>query len=98
MKRIFSAPNQIEITQLKDVLESVGIACFVRNELPPVSWVPLTDCTLELWIEDDQRLAEATQLKSDWQATTKVAGSEWVCPACGEKSEPQFDSCWKCGA
>jgi len=100
MKRIFSAPNLIEITQLKDVLEGSGIACFVRNEASAglLGELPLTDVTLELWIEDDQRLAEATQLKSDWQATTKVAGSSWVCPACGETSEPQFDSCWKCGA
>ena len=44
------------------------------------------------------RLTEAMQLKSDWRATAKVAGINWVCPACGEISEPQFDSCWKCGA
>jgi len=100
MKRIFSAPNLIEITQLKEVLESAGIACFVRNEASAglLGEVPLTDATLELWIEDDQRLAEAEQMKKDWQATVKVSGSSWVCPACGETSEPQFDSCWKCGA
>jgi hypothetical protein len=23
--------------------------------------------------------------------------SDWVCPACGEKHEGQFTSCWKCG-
>ena len=22
----------------------------------------------------------------------------WVCPGCGEKLEPQFDSCWSCGS
>jgi hypothetical protein len=100
MKRILSAPNLIEITQLKDVLESAGIACFIKNEISAglMGEVPLTECTPELWIEDDQRLAEAMQLKSDLLATAKAAGSEWVCPACGEKSEPQFDSCWKCGA
>jgi len=100
MKRILSAPNLIEITQLKLVLESAGIACFVRNEVSSglMGEVPLTECTPELWIEDDQRLADAMQMKSDWQANSNVAGSDWVCPACGETSEPQFDSCWKCGA
>ena len=28
----------------------------------------------------------------------KVAGRPWKCPKCGEMSESQFDSCWKCGA
>jgi hypothetical protein len=28
----------------------------------------------------------------------KVEGRPWKCPRCGETSEPQFDSCWKCGA
>jgi hypothetical protein len=27
----------------------------------------------------------------------KVVGGPWKCPKCGETSEPQFDSCWKCG-
>jgi hypothetical protein len=27
----------------------------------------------------------------------KVVGKPWKCPKCGEQSEPQFDSCWKCG-
>ncbi|HEU0011492.1 MAG TPA: DUF2007 domain-containing protein [Verrucomicrobiae bacterium] len=100
MKRILSAPNLIEITQLKDVLDSAGIACFIKNEVSAglMGEVPLTECTPELWIEDDERLPEAMQIKSDWQASAKVAGSNWVCPACGETSEPQFDSCWKCGA
>src|SRR5262245_8006180 len=100
MKRILSASNLVEITQLKDVLESAGIACFIRNEVSAglVGELPLSESTPELWIEDDQRLPEAMQLKTDWQASAKASGSEWVCPACGEKSEPQFDSCWKCGA
>jgi hypothetical protein len=100
MKRVLSAPNLIEITQLKNVLESAGIACFIRNEVSAglMGEVPLTECTPELWIADDQRLTEAMQMKADWQARTKVEGNNWVCPACGETSEPQFDSCWKCGA
>ena len=100
MKRVLSSPNLIEITQLKDVLESAGIACFTRNESTSglLGEVPLTEGTPELWIEDDQRLDEALQLKSDLQASAKAGGAEWVCAACGEKSEAQFDSCWKCGA
>lgn len=99
MKRIFSSPNLIEVAQLKDTLESASIACFIRNEfssgLSPE--IPLTESTPELWIENDQDISQALQLKADWQASAKVVGDCWVCPACGETSEPQFTSCWKCG-
>jgi hypothetical protein len=100
MQRILSSPNLVEITQLKGVLESARIPCFVKNEVSAglMGEVPLTECTPELWIEDDKQLAEALQMKTDWQAAAKVDGSNWVCSACGETSEPQFTSCWKCGA
>jgi hypothetical protein len=100
MKRIFSSPNLLEITQLKDTLESAGIGCFIRNEISSglAPEIPMTESTPELWIQEDQNLVEAMQIKSDWQTIPKVMGNNWVCPACGETSEPQFTSCWKCGA
>ena len=100
MKSIFSSPNLIEVTQLKHALESAGIVCFIRNEISSglAPEIPLTESTPELWIQDDHKLAEALQMKSDWLAPAKVVGSGWVCPACGERLEAQFTSCWKCGA
>ncbi|MBA4149196.1 MAG: DUF2007 domain-containing protein [Verrucomicrobia bacterium] len=100
MQRLFSSPNLIDITQLKDTLERARIACFIRNEISSglVGEIPLTEGTPELWIQEDNDLAEAMQIKTDWQASPlKVAGGNWVCPDCGVTSEPQFDSCWKCG-
>ena len=99
MKIIFSSPNLIEVTQLKGTLERAGIACFIRNEssycLSPE--IPLTDSTPELWLQKDSDLVEAIEIKRDWQASPNVTGNRWVCAACGETSEPQFTSCWKCG-
>jgi len=100
MQRIFSSPSLIEVTQLKDTLEGARIACFIRNEVSSglVGEIPLTECTPELWIQDDNDLSEAMRIKSDWQSfSPKAAGNHWVCPGCGETSEPQFDSCWNCG-
>lgn len=100
MQRIFSSPNLIEVTQLKHALERARIACFVRNEILSglTGEIPFAESTPELWIQEDNDLAEAMRIKSDWQApSSKVAGDNWVCPDCGETSEPQFDSCWKCG-
>jgi uncharacterized OB-fold protein len=27
-----------------------------------------------------------------------VRGVVWRCPDCGEEHEPEFGSCWRCGA
>jgi hypothetical protein len=99
MKLILSSPVPGEIPRLMDMLESAGIACTLRNEvsagLSPE--IPISESTPELWIEDDQRLEEALEIKRAWQ-TAPIEGSDWLCPTCGETSEPQFASCWKCGA
>lgn len=99
MKIVFSSPIPGEIAQLKNMLESAGIACFTRNEvsagLSPE--IPLSESTPELWIQDDNAMAKALEIKNAWKASAPVSGSDWVCPICGETSEPQFWSCWKCG-
>ena len=100
MKKIFSSPIVGEIPQLRNMLESAGIACVLRNEvsagLSPE--VPMAESTPELWIQDDHRLEEALQIKADFQSSTTPVGKDWQCQKCGEISEPQFTSCWKCGA
>lgn len=100
MQRVFSSPNLVEVAQFKDMLEGAHIACFVRNEnsIGLVGAVPLTDGTPELWIEEDKDLEAALRIKGEWQAAPKAEGGNWACAECGESSEPQFDSCWKCGA
>jgi hypothetical protein len=60
--------------------------------------VPMADSAPELWIPADLRLAEALQIKADFQSSASVVGQDWQCQKCGEVSEPQFTSCWKCGA
>ena len=65
MKKIFSSPIVGEIPRLRNMLESAGITCVLRNEvaagLSPE--VPLAESTPELWIEDDNMLADALQIK-----------------------------------
>ena len=99
MKKIFSSPIVGEIPQLRNMLESAGIACILRNEvsagLSPE--VPVAESTPELWIQDDGRLAEALQIKADFQSSVTAVGEDWQCQKCGEISEAQFTSCWKCG-
>ncbi|KAB2646126.1 MAG: DUF2007 domain-containing protein [Verrucomicrobia bacterium] len=99
MKIILSSPNPGEIAQLRDMLESGGIACLMRNEMSAgYSEIPLSESTPELWIQDEQKYVQALRIKTAWQISAPVEGENWACPTCGENSEPQFTSCWKCGS
>ena len=100
MKKIYSSPIVGEIPQLRNMLESAGIACILRNEISAglSAALPTAESTPELWIQDDHRLEEALQIKADFQASATVVGQDWRCQKCGETSEPQFTSCWNCGA
>jgi hypothetical protein len=100
MKKIFSSPIVGEIPRLRGMLESAGITCLLRNEISAglSPELPLSESTPELWIQDDLRLSEALQIKADFKSSATVVGKDWQCEKCGETSEPQFNSCWKCGA
>lgn len=99
MKLIYSSLDLAAVSHLKDLLESAGIACFIQNEVAARLYpeIPLSEAMPELWIDDDSRLAEAMEIKKDYLGPQSVSGPTWTCPRCGEKIEPQFDSCWKCG-
>jgi hypothetical protein len=99
MKFIYSSPVLASVTHLKDLLDSAGIACLVKNEVAAQLFpdVPLSEAVPELWIDDDARLAEAMEIKRDYLGPQSVYGASWTCPKCGEKIEPQFTSCWNCG-
>jgi hypothetical protein len=99
MKAIFSSMDLAAVTHLKDLIEGAGIACFIKNDISSylTGDIAMSGVAPELWIDDDSRLAEAEQIKRDWQSPPPAVGTAWTCPKCGEKLEPQFTSCWKCG-
>jgi hypothetical protein len=49
-------------------------------------------------IVNRKKLDEISKDEKSKNEPPKVIGSPWKCSKCGEISEPQFDSCWKCGA
>ena len=64
MKKLYTTQNPLTISHLKNILESGGIQCVVKNlylsaavgELPPI------ECWPELWVIDDARYAEAREV------------------------------------
>jgi hypothetical protein len=100
VKRVHAAPNSLMVNYLRNVLESHGIDCVLRNqnlagalgELPPI------ECWPELWIIEDGRFAEAEKLVKKTLLFTGPTSSPWDCLGCGESHPGQFTACWKCGA
>lgn len=99
MKKLYSAQNPLTISHLKNILESGGIRCAVKNlylasavgELPPI------ECWPELWVVDDARYAEARAVLERTLAPLRVVAEPWTCKNCGVEIEGQFTECWKCG-
>ena len=99
MKPLLSSLNLLEIYHLKNMLESEGIRCWVKNEFLArlAGEIPFTECALELHLlrEEDRSPAEAV-LRA-WRQGPPVR-APWTCASCGEHLEGQFNACWKCGA
>jgi hypothetical protein len=99
MKTVYSSPSLALVTHFRAVLESEGIACFIRNEylsgaageLPPV------ECWPGLCVEDSLE-PRARRAIARAQCDAAPPRPAWTCPGCGEDIEGQFTDCWNCGA
>ncbi len=97
MKKLISGLNRVELYLLKSLLESEGIACFLKNEYPPAAGeLPPLLATPELWIADSSQYEQAILLIQENSPVSHAVDS-WQCPGCHEKLEGQFTNCWHCG-
>lgn len=87
---------------LRGALESEGIPTIVQGEhLSALQGeIPVgAAAEYRVCIVDDEQLPRASQLAERWLAdATEIGGPTWVCSGCGERHEPHFGSCWRCGA
>src|SRR3954447_22098833 len=99
MKQLYTAQNPLVISHLKNLLESGGIRCIVKNlylagaigELPPI------ECWPELWVLDDLCYPEAKRLLERTLAPLRPVTGAWTCRKCGVEVEGDFSECWSCG-
>ena len=96
MRRVFSSYNLAAVHHAKNLLQAEGIAAVVRNEYlsSAMGELPPAECQAELWVVNDADAAGAEALLR----TPPGHGTPWLCRQCGERSEPQFTHCWRCGA
>ena len=99
MKPLLSSLNALEIHHLKNVLETEGIRCWIKNELLSrlAGEVPFVDCAMELHLLREEDRPRAESLLEVWRRG-EAAKPPWTCAECGERLEGQFSACWKCGA
>ena len=94
MPRVFSSHDLIAAHHARNLLESHGIGAEVRNErlASAMGELPPAECLAEVWV----RRADAERAE---KVLNQAPADEtpWQCASCGERQEPQFTQCWKCG-
>ncbi len=99
MRQLYTSPNTALVNHLRSILDSLGIPCRVRGEFlsAAVGELPPIECWAELWVLDDDRYDEAAEVIRRAAEDGDVDGVPWTCDGCGERIDPQFGECWKCG-
>lgn len=97
MKRVFRAASLIQVAHARNLLLAAGIESELRNQYlaGAMGELPMLETWPQLYVDDADEIRAIRVLG---EAAAPKAGAPWVCAACGERLEPQFTSCWRCGA
>ena len=97
MKQVFRAASLLQAAHARNVLIMAGIPSELRNQYlaGALGDLPMLETWPQVWVEDED---ESAALRALARADAAPTGASWVCGHCGEELEPQFTSCWRCGA
>ena len=97
MKRVFSSHDLTAVHHFRNLLQVEGIRAVVRNEFlsSAMGELPPAECQAEVWVLQDIDVPRAEEFLKN--AFSLKSGETWRC-SCGERQEPQFTHCWRCGA
>ena len=97
MKRVFRAASLLQVAHARNVLTAAGIDSELRNQYlaGALGDLPMLETWPQVWVED---ALESAALRALQNAASAPTGAPWVCSQCGEELEPQFTTCWRCGA
>ena len=101
LKAIYSSEHLFMVNHVKDLVESYGIECLIKNtylaggagELPPTETWP------RLYVLDERDFNRAMQIvEAELVRMNSVPEKgAWQCPKCGETVNANFILCWNCG-
>ena len=96
MKRIYRAASLVQVAHVRNLLLTAGIQTELRNQYSAgaLGELPMLETWPQLLVDDDD---EAAALGVLARAERPATGEAWTCAGCGERLEPQFTSCWRCG-
>ena len=97
MKLIARADHPLQAAIWADTLRAAGIRCEVRNTTlsGAMGEIPFLECAPQVWLLNEGDETQAREILL--QLRLPIVGAPWRCAECGEESEPQFGTCWKCG-
>jgi len=100
LKKVTATDSLITINHYKNLLESEGIAAFIRNEhlASIVGEMPFQEVWPQLWVQNDLDYDRAVQLIDQQKVIDESPAEPWRCIQCSTDNEGQFSACWKCGA
>ena len=97
---VFRERDFTRVDLLRQVLESHGIKCMVRNEglaTSGLTEIPIPEFFPNLCVfrEDAE---EALKILTHYieQEHRQSLGSDWKCEKCTETNPSSFDLCWQC--
>ncbi len=97
MRRVYTAADIIQVSQIQGVLEAAGIHCEIRNQhlAGAMGGLPIDQCWPELWVRDDDETRAERLIKREQRFAP--VGDDWDCPGCGETVDAPLSQCWNCG-
>ena len=97
MKRVFRAASLLQVAHARNLLTAAGIESELRNQYlaGALGDLPMLETWPQIWVED---ALESAALRALEEAGRARSGAPWTCGQCGELLEPQFTTCWRCGA
>jgi hypothetical protein len=97
VKQVFRAASLLQVAHARNLLIAAGIDSELRNQYlaGALGDLPMLETWPQLWVED---ACESAALRALERAAVAPSGAPWTCAQCGERLEPQFTACWRCGA
>ncbi len=100
-------PDYTRVALAGNLLESAGIASFIRNEQSHnlITGIPIALFEPKLCVMRDEDAAQAREIIANGVAAWTddpsegtETGEEWTCAKCGETVPVAYGSCWNCEA
>lgn len=98
--RLTRAPDMMLGQHWANLLEQAGIPCQLTGVYLQggAGELPVDQCGPDLWIQHEHDREAAMRIIDGIADAARNSGPHWHCAVCGEWLEPQFSTCWKCGA